>query len=78
MSDRRRLRIKNEAEGYGLIPLTQGKFVIVDALMRGMSDEELGIMGEGDFEGIRSMMIRQLSCSTNLPTLILLIFRYVL
>ncbi len=31
MSDRRRLGIKNEAEGYGLIPLTQGKFAIVDA-----------------------------------------------
>ncbi|MHC4889112.1 MAG: HNH endonuclease, partial [Planctomycetota bacterium] len=30
MSDRRRLGIKNEAEGYGLIPLTQGKFAIVD------------------------------------------------
>jgi len=25
------LGIKNEAEGYGLIPLTQGKFAIVDA-----------------------------------------------
>ncbi len=31
MCDRRRLGIKNEAEGYGLIPLTQGKFAIVDA-----------------------------------------------
>jgi hypothetical protein len=31
MSDRRRLGIKNEAAGYGLIPLTQGKFAIVDA-----------------------------------------------
>ena len=31
MSDRRRLGINNEAEGYGLIPLTQGKFAIVDA-----------------------------------------------
>jgi hypothetical protein len=31
MSDRRRLGIKNEAEGYGPIPLTQGKFAIVDA-----------------------------------------------
>ena len=31
MSDRRRLGIKNEAEGYGLIPLTQGKLAIVDA-----------------------------------------------
>ncbi len=31
MSDRRRLGIRNEAERYGLIPLTQGKFAIVDA-----------------------------------------------
>jgi hypothetical protein len=31
MCDRRRLGIKNEAGGYGLIPLTQGKFAIVDA-----------------------------------------------
>jgi len=31
MCDRRRLGIKNEAEGYGLIPLTQDKFTIVDA-----------------------------------------------
>jgi len=31
MSDRRRLGIKNEAEGYWLIPLTQGEFVIVYA-----------------------------------------------
>jgi len=31
MCDRRRLGIKNEAEGYGLIALTQGRFVIVDA-----------------------------------------------
>ena len=31
MSDRRRLGINNETEGYGLIPLTQGKFAIVDA-----------------------------------------------
>jgi len=31
MSDWLRLGIKNEAEGYGLIPLTQGKFAIVDA-----------------------------------------------
>jgi hypothetical protein len=31
MSDRRRLGIKNEAEGYGLIALTQGKIAIVDA-----------------------------------------------
>jgi hypothetical protein len=30
MSDRRRLGVKNEAEGYGLMPLTQGKFAIVD------------------------------------------------
>jgi len=31
MSDRRKLGIKNEEEGFGLIPLTQGKFAIVDA-----------------------------------------------
>jgi hypothetical protein len=31
MSDWRRLGIKNEEEGFGLIPLTQGKFAIVDA-----------------------------------------------
>ena len=31
MSDWRRSGIKNEAEGFGLIPLTQGKFAIVDA-----------------------------------------------
>lgn len=31
MSDRLRLGIKNEGQGYGLIPLTQGKFAIVDA-----------------------------------------------
>jgi len=31
MSDWLKSGIKNEAEGYGLIPLTQGKFAIVDA-----------------------------------------------
>ncbi|MBA7605706.1 hypothetical protein ES703_12840 [subsurface metagenome] len=31
MSDRRKLGIKNEEEGFGLIALTQGKFAIVDA-----------------------------------------------
>jgi len=30
MSDRRRLGIKNEAQGYGMIPLTQGKFAYVN------------------------------------------------
>jgi len=31
LSDRRKLGIKNEEEGFGLITLTQGKFAIVDA-----------------------------------------------
>lgn len=30
MSDRRRLGIKNDAEGYGLIPLTQGEFACLN------------------------------------------------